>query len=217
MICPKCRTAGLPENAENCKVCGAVFTGEERYISKKPCDFIKQIFTRKAIIATLVICVVIIALFLIFSGKGTDVNQSPEALAQSFFEARMDGDAETVFQCMPSFTLRQMAKKLGLDENASRDQMIAFLKSKSVLFDSANAMVATIESCTVTDRMTVSQAGITKEFYDMTWQEYNSIQEIAIVTIKCRAREDDGVVHNPSLRITCVQMDSKWYVLAVEA
>lgn len=195
MFCKNCGTE-LNEAVGFCPQCG--LKAEGTHINKKI-----TVPRGKGLLAVVgVILVVIIAL--IYSANR--VNSSPEKVAVAAVKSEYEINIKTMMKCFPEFTIREIAVDEGLSANASRNDVIKAVKEA---YRYQTPQKVDIISTELVAEYDIEDYTIFRELFDyMTDEDYDLITKVAKVDVEFMVDGESG-----SVRVTCIKMKNKWYLL----
>lgn len=159
----------------------------------------------KKYIAVIFAVVVVVAVIVGISNI-SNVNASPEKVAEAAVISEYEIDIDLMIKCFPDFTIRELALDYGLSPNAGRSEVKRAIK-EAYRYEKAytvSNIKTELLSCYDIEEIT-----FLKELYDdMTNEEYEAITQIATVKVSYQV---DG--ENESTQLTCVEIKGKWYLL----
>lgn len=206
MFCVKCGQE-IVEGSQYCTNCGQPVNGGSTAPNQEAVLATQNVKANKGKskfwLAFLAVVVVIIAFVFI---RASDVNSSPEKVAIAVVESEYEVDIDKMVKCVPDFIIREWAVRYDLSENASRNEVAKEIKEDYRYEEPAKVKNIRAE---VTDVYDIEDYIIFRELYDyMSDQEYDSISEVARVTVEFTLDGDDE-----SVEVICIKMKNKWYYL----
>ncbi len=186
----------FPEIVYDCTEDGTIFNVG---VSKKS-PFI-------SVLAILVCTCIVVGVIITLSSSGYSMHLSPENLVREIIEARSNRDGKIKMQANPDWIVRDLALRLGLGEDATREDVEAIYSER---YKNASPFAYEIFQCTTYEISVDTVPQVLESNYNMTTGEYQAITDAAVVEVGYVVW---GLANYE--KVYCIKMDGKWYLLNV--